>query len=245
MTVLTLCLFVLFVSLGRWQWQRAEYKQSLLQGFAAGQMTTEVLGMRSTRDLPRYARVTLQGTWDLERQFLLDNRTRDGRAGFEVLTPFRLSEGRWVLVNRGWLLFEGFRDRPPDLAAGFPAADLGESVSIVGLVDNLPQVGLASGRLAPTTSGDWPRWTSFPETAELAAALGLHSRNETLEPGQLLLDANSGFGYRRDWTAFATGKGPEQNWSYAIQWWSFAVVLLILYVGLNLRRRVDHVGERS
>lgn len=244
MTVLTLCLLMLFLSLGRWQWERAQYKQSLLQNFVAGQATTEFLGTRSTQDFPRYARVTLNGVWDLERQFLLDNRTRDGRAGFEVLTPFRLEDGRWVLVNRGWLLFEGFRDRLPDLDTGFPPTELGRSVSIAGLIDDLPQSGLASGRLAPTTAGDWPKLTSFPQTGELAAAMGLRD-TETLEPGQLLLDADRGFGYRRDWAAFATGKGPEQNWSYAIQWWSFAVVLLILYVGLNLRRRVDHVGERS
>ncbi|MEN9790027.1 MAG: hypothetical protein RLZZ473_2091, partial [Pseudomonadota bacterium] len=29
---------------------------------------------------------------------------------------------------------------------------------------------------------------------------------------------------------------PEQNWSYAIQWWAFAVVLLVLYVALNLKK---------
>jgi surfeit locus 1 family protein len=51
----------------------------------------------------------------------------------------------------------------------------------------------------------------------------------------LLLDEAEPAGYVRGWLPFA--RGPEQNWSYAIQWWSFAVLLLVLYVVLNLRKR--------
>ncbi len=38
---------------------------------------------------------------------------------------------------------------------------------------------------------------------------------------------------------FATGTPgipPERNFSYAIQWWSFALLALALFVGLNLKR---------
>ena len=38
-------------------------------------------------------------------------------------------------------------------------------------------------------------------------------------------------GYVRAWQP--GGRGPEQNWSYAIQWWSFAVVLVVLGGGWN------------
>ena len=77
---------------------------------------------------------------------------------------------------------------------------------------------------------DWPRLTSFPTSSQLASALGAR-----LERRVLLLDAGEPRGYVRAWKP--GGRGPEQNWSYAIQWWSFAVVLAGLYVGLNLRRR--------
>lgn len=236
MTGITVCLLILFVALGRWQWNRAEYKQEQQQKFVVAEQATENLGSRSTQDLTRYARVTLHGHWDPSRQFLLDNRTRDGRAGFEVLTPFQLDDGRWVLINRGWILFEGFRNQLPDVVRGMPSTTDSQLVRIQGRIDDLPQAGLASGRLPPVISDEWPKVTSFPATTELAAALDLPP-TQRLEPRQILLDTNSGVGYRRDWTAFATGKGPEQNWSYAIQWWSFAVVLMILYVSLNLRRR--------
>ena len=229
MTALTVLLLTVFVSLGRWQWDRAEQKEALARGFAAGAEQAQPLGALSTATLPRYAVVSVTGEWEAARQFLLDNRTRDGRAGYEVLTPLRLADGRWLLVNRGWLPFEGLRDRLPEVATGLTPG----AVTLRGRLDELPTAGLASGRAAPALSGAWPRVTSFPQTAELAAALG----GVRLEPRVVLLDASAPAGYRRDWRPFV--KGPEQNISYAVQWWSFGVLLLVLFVKMNLRTRDD------
>ncbi len=251
MTGLTVLLCVLFVVLGRWQWGRAEQKRELWAQFARGNGEVMALGARATTDLPRYARVRVEGRWEPLRQFLLDNRTHDGRAGYEVLTPLVLDSGRVLLVNRGWVPFIGYRDRLPDVTAEFadlrdaaqgaaPAAMAGAGVPpedamprrvVLGRLDELPSAGLAGGRAAPALDGPWPRVTAFPRPAELAAALGVATR---LEPRLLLLDAQEPRGYVRDWKP--GGRGPEQNWSYAIQWWSFAVVLLGLYAGLNFRK---------
>lgn len=229
MTGITLLLLILFITLGRWQWGRAEFKQRLGDAFVANTSEIVALGDRSTPSLPRFSRVEVIGGWDGERQFLLDNRTRDGRAGYEVLTPLRLQDGRWLIVNRGWVPFEGYRDRLPDVRL----APIDGEVRVSGLLDELPTAGLAGGRAAPALSGAWPRVTSYPQSVELAQSLGVDPLR--LESRVLLLDASAPDGYRRDWKPFA--KGPEQNWSYAIQWWSFAVVLLVLFVSLNLKKR--------
>ena len=229
LTVLTVLLLAAFVSLGRWQWGRAAHKEALAREFAAGSATVQPLGGRSTQVLARYAQVSVQGEWDATRQFLLDNRIRDGQAGYEVLTPLRLADGRWLLVDRGWLPFGGYRDRLPEVAAGLPAGP----VTVRGRIDALPVAGIASGRAAPALQGAWPRVTSFPQPTELAAALG----GVRLEPQVLLLDAREPAGYRRDWQPFV--RGPEQNISYAFQWWSFGVLLLVLFVGLNLKDKDD------
>ncbi len=239
MTGLTVLLCVLFVVLGRWQWGRAEQKRELWAQFERGGGEVVALGGRATTDLPRYARVRVEGRWGPERQFLLDNRTHDGRAGYEVLTPLVLDDGRVLLVNRGWVPFAGYRDRLPDVTTEFAALrEAGASsngtlprVTVSGRLDELPSAGLAGGRGAPALEGSWPRVTAYPRPAELAAALGDRTR---LEPRLLLLEATEPRGYLREWKP--GGRGPEQNWSYAIQWWSFAVVLLGLYVGLNLRK---------
>jgi len=231
MTAATVLLLVLFVNLGRWQWGRAEFKQHLMTEFTRQSERVITLAGRShAASLPRYARVEATGVWDGSRQFLLDNRTRDGRAGYEVLTPLWLGDDRWLLVNRGWVPFTGYRDRLPDVALG--AVSL-QQVRVRGRLDNLPVAGLIGGRAAPALAGAWPRLTSFPEERELAAALGVDTTR--LEPRVLLLDDAAPDGYLRGWRPFV--KGPEQNWAYAIQWWSFAVLLLVLYVTLNLKKQ--------
>ncbi len=78
---------------------------------------------RGTAGLPEFrrafrdsARISLSGTFIHDQQFLLDNRSHQGRPGWEVLTPLALDDGRLILVNRGWIPFSGDRTRLPDVA---------------------------------------------------------------------------------------------------------------------------------
>jgi surfeit locus 1 family protein len=65
--------------------------------------------------------------------------------------------------------------------------------------------------------------------SQLSVALGA-----PLEPRMVLLDAAAEDGYVRDW--HPPGMEPIRHWSYAVQWWCFAFVLFVLWVGLNLRK---------
>ena len=100
---------------------------------------------------------------------------------------------------------------------------------ITGRVDELPSGGLASGHAAPDAKAPWPKVTSFPTHDELAGTLG-----ENLQKRIVLLDAEVPGGYVREWSP--PGMPPSRHFSYAIQWWGFAVVLLVLYFGLNFRK---------
>ncbi|MCC7463810.1 MAG: SURF1 family protein [Gammaproteobacteria bacterium] len=226
--LLTLAAITLFGALGRWQWQRAAEKRAMNAAFAAGGSVVEALGSRATATLPRYQLVALRGRYDVRHQFLLDNINRGPQAGYEVLTPLQLQDGRWLLVNRGWLpLVAGGRERLPDI--GF-AADAERTVR--GRLDQLPVTALSAGRMPPAVTGAWPRLTSFPRTAELALALG-----HALEPRQLLLAAGEPDGYRRDWRSAGAVIGPERHLAYAVQWWGLALLALVLFVVMNLRSR--------
>ncbi|MCB1624437.1 MAG: SURF1 family protein [Pseudomonadales bacterium] len=226
MTVATILFGSLFVTLGFWQWQRGAERQATWDAFARSTNSAIEVGTAHLAVLPEFSRVRLRGSYAPERQFLLDNRIFDGRAGYEILTPFVLTDGHVVLVNRGWIPFAGFRDQLPDVAFDAPHVS-----TIVGRIDELPSAGLASGRAAPQTTAGWPRVTSFPRMTELAAALG-----RPLESRIVLLDADAAYGYERHWAA--PGLNPMRHVGYAVQWWGFAVVLLGLYVGLNLRKVV-------
>jgi surfeit locus 1 family protein len=223
-TVLTVALCVAFCFLGRWQWDRAELRQAEYDRFAAGAERVIPLGTRSVEQIPRFQRVSLVGHLDPDHQFLLDNRSYQGRAGFEVLTPLQRPNGHVVLVDRGWVPFSGRRERLPGVAL-----EARDTLTVVGRVDSLPSAGLASGRAAPSAQDPWPKVTAFPSMSQLSTALGV-----PLESAIILLDPQEADGYVRDW--HPPGMEPIRHWSYAVQWWSFGVVSLVLWMGLSLRK---------
>lgn len=224
MTLLTLVLCALFVRLGFWQWHRWEESAAAWSRFARGADAVQPLGARSLAEVALYRRVSVSGRLDGQHQFLLDNLSYRGRPGYQVLTPLALSGGGVLLVDRGWVPFTGARARLPDVHLTDEA-----SVTLSGRVADLPSAGLASGRAAPNPADPWPRVTSFPRTEELARALGV-----PLAGRILLLDPDAPHGYVRDWQP--PGMAPLRHLSYAIQWWCFAALVLIVWAIMSVRR---------
>jgi surfeit locus 1 family protein len=225
MTLLTVALCLVFVRLGNWQWERGVHRQAEWDAFARGADAPVPLGARSLRSFERFKRIAVTGSWDATHQFLLDNRSHAGLPGYEVLTPLQLPDGRVLLVDRGWVAFTGSRARLPDITL-----EGRQPVSLSGRLDNLPVGGLALGHAAPAADAVWPKITSFPTLAELGAALG-----HPVEPWMLQLDPASGGGYVRDWQP--PGLPPLRHFSYAIQWWGFAVTLVIIWGIMSARRQ--------
>ncbi len=223
-TVLALLSCALFIRLGVWQWHRGLERQAEWSRFARGTDTLTPLGDRALTELPLYQRLSVTGTLDGAHQFLLDNRSYHGRAGYEVLTPLQRTSGRVLLVDRGWVPFTGSRRTLPSVTL----AD-GAALSLCGRAANLPSAGLASGRAAPGSADPWPKVTSFPTADELAQALG-----EPVESRILLLDAQAPLGYVRDWQP--PGMAPLRHFSYAIQWWCFAALALVVWAVMSRRR---------
>lgn len=218
--LLALAACLLCVRLGFWQWQRGGVRAAEAQRFAAGAATLITLADSAVTALPLYQHVRAQGTLDGAHQFLLDNRSFAGRAGYEVLTPLRRARAATLLIDRGWVPFSGTRRVLPDVHLdGEPA------VSLTGVLADLPSAGLALGRAPP--AGEWPKVTSFPDMAQLQAALG-----EPLEVRILWLDPAAPYGYARDW--HAPGMSPLRHYSYAIQWWCFAALALLTWSVMTL-----------
>lgn len=220
-TLFTAFFLPLLLALGAWQLDRGADKQALFDDFAAGGATVALDGTsRGLETLRRYAPVRATGRYLAERQFLLDNMVEGGTAGYRVLTPLVLGEGRAVLVDRGWV--------PRDFAAAGPppvAVD-GTVRTVTGKLDSLPRPGLdLDTEIAP----GWPKVVQFPSLDELSDMSGLE-----LVPGLLLLDAAEPDGYRRDWRP--SDFGPERHLGYAVQWFALAATLVILYLAWSFRK---------
>ncbi len=223
MLVLALLAAAAFTSLGFWQWHKGQVRRGQWDDFSRGAQVLLDLGSSATTAIALYQRVRAHGTLDAQHQFLLDNRSYRGTAGYEVLTPLRRTGAATLLVDRGWVPFTGSRAQLPDVGVGEAP------VSLNGRLAPLPSAGLALGHAAPLP-GPWPKVTGFPQMPELAAAYGA-----ALEPRILLLDPSQPAGYVRDWQP--PGMAPLRHFSYAIQWWSFAALALFLWVFMSLRKR--------
>ena len=222
-TLAALVLAALFVRLGVWQWQRGVSRQEEWTRYARGADQLHALDARPTSEVPLFQRVSVSGRLDSTHQFLLDNRTHDGRPGYEVLTPLARADAPALLIDRGWVPFTGSRTRPPPIDFTAPP-----TVMLTGRIAMLPSPGLALGRAAPVADASWPKVTSYPDMTWLANALGV-----PLEPRIVLLDPGAPFGYVREWQA--PGLSPLRHFSYAIQWWSFAALALIGWLVMSRR----------
>jgi surfeit locus 1 family protein len=56
-----------------------------------------------------------------------------------------------------------------------------------------------------------------------------------LQPVILLLDGADPHGFRRDWQP-VYGVTPDKHRAYAAQWFTMALVLVLIYIGVNTRR---------
>jgi surfeit locus 1 family protein len=225
MTLLTLALLALLISLGRWQLRRADEKQALYDSFASGADATRLIDA-TTAPLPRYQHVEAAGHYDATRQVLIDNMVEEsGQAGYFVITPFELSDGAWILVNRGWVPLGASRAQRPSIPAR------AEVQTLHGRADKLPSPGIQLGtRIA--LSPPYPVVASFPTHDEVATLLKEPRWSPAAE--LILLDPAEADGYVRHWTA--PGFPPMRHIGYAVQWFGLAAALAVIYIVTNSRR---------
>ena len=159
------------LALGRWQLARADEKIALLESARRSSAQPAVV-LERVVDLETAARghrrVRVAGRWDDERQLLWDNRAHAGRAGYEVVTPVRLADGRLALVNRGWVAPGATRAALPDVS--LPPAARDADVVLEGLLSR-PSKGFARGP-ALAEDGPWPRVLQYFDYAAIARAFG-------------------------------------------------------------------------
>ena len=203
-----------FIALGNWQSRRATEKRELAAALDRAAQSVPV-------DLPAqdviHRRVAARGTFVPQHTVFLDNKLRNGRPGYEVVTPLRLSHSSWdVLVNRGWVAAPASRQQLP--AVRTPGTDL----RVEGIaLERIPHA------LEPKPSSGPVRQNL--DIAAFAAETGLK-----LLPLVVEQHSDSGDGLARDWPR--PDLGIEKHESYSLQWYSFAALAVVLGIIFSFRR---------
>ncbi|MGH8729344.1 MAG: SURF1 family protein [Burkholderiales bacterium] len=165
-------------------------------------------------------RVAAQGVFDPESTIYLDNKVREGVAGYEVLSLLRLEGGRKpVLVNRGWIAQGPTRDELP----GVPLPQ-GE-VTIEG-VAQLPSERVLE--LSDETI-QGKVWQNLDLERYRAVFRG------DVQPFVILQQSTSADGLKRDWKFPNAGAGKHR--AYAVQWFALAALTVTFYFAVGRREK--------
>ncbi|NUR73952.1 MAG: SURF1 family protein [Hamadaea sp.] len=233
--VAALALAAIMVFLGRWQLDRYELRTTMNDRIAAGESGEAVpvasvlprpeggagtVGAR-TPDDAAWQRVSVTGVYDSTRELLVRNRTGQGQAGFEVITPLVQADGTAVLIDRGWIPAS---PKGPTVAPAVPAAPTG-TVTVIG-------------RVHPSESGGTDTLTVDGRTEIRRIVTGPIARylNQYAVYDAYLLAVDGTPGVTAAPVAVPT-QNAWQNAAYVVQWWLFAGLTLVGFVYL-LRKEI-------
>ncbi len=228
--LLILIVVAVTLRLGFWQRDRAHQKESLQARITQFENApAQPIGGApiALKDI-EFHRVRALGSFVPDKVVYLDNRPYNDQPGFYVVMPFKLADGGYVLINRGWLP-RNINDRtviePYDTPSG--------QIQIEGIA-----------RADATRAFELGQGGSDPhqlirqnlDVGAYAAETGL-----PLQPFVIQQLSDDGDKLVRDWPAPITD--VERNYGYMFQWWGMAVAAVGF--GLYAARRAARKEHTS
>ncbi len=216
------------VGLGFWQLDRRDQKRqrNALIRQRMAEPPLRVVGPLDDPVLLAYRPAIVAGTFDYEHEVVLRTRTREGRAGVRLLTPLHISGTEHsVLVDRGWIPYE---EGEPEARSVYRETG---PVELHGLLHP------SQTRPSSFAPADPPLGPDRPRLDEWFRADVTRIQEQTPYPllpfyvEQSAAPGENGPPWRDGQVTLS--EGPHL--SYAIQWFSFAVVLLAGYVARATR----------
>ncbi|WP_130437464.1 SURF1 family protein [Streptomyces sp. BK239] len=243
LTLVALLLIPTMIRLGIWQMHRYEERtaRNQLVSDALSSAPVPVERMTSpghvvTRD-ERYRNVSATGRFDTSREVVVRRRVNaDEAVGFHVLTPFVLTDGKVLLVNRGWVP----ADAPTQTA--FPRVPAPPAGQIT-----------VTGRLMPDETTEASGIKDLKGLPDRQVML-INSEQEARRLGAPVLGgyiALTSPAPRGDTPQLIGRPGDEDaalNYAYAIQWWLFSAAVPVGWVVLvrrELRDRRESAQEQT
>ncbi len=234
--IFVLVIVVTMINLGFWQLARLDERKAAnavvtnaMKQDAKPLATVLPAGTAATSEQVKaadYQPVYVTGTYRVDEQVLVTNRTNNGAPGYWVVTPLVQADGTAVAINRGWVPYSYTEDGPwEDFAP--PTG----SVTVQGLLRQ-SQVRETNGLVSSPKDAEVG---TLRVLARLDVGRLAQQTDERLIPGYISLRAQDPS--QNDLPVPVPlpelSQGPHLG--YAIQWFAFALLTLIVYP-LLLRR---------
>lgn len=224
MSFLAAILIGLFVMLGNWQLERANFKREIQNRYL--QQLEEphqfIILESEKNDSYSYRKIKLTGEYRSSRIILVDNMIHQGKAGYHILVPFFIDSGRQaVLVNRGWVAADYDRAVLPAIK---PPKNLHE---VLGIVTIPSTEGFRLGTVEISKS--WPQRILYIDLEKIQQGVDFDLLPYVIWQAPEMDDY-----YIREWQPIWLP--PEKSEAYAVQWFSFGFIILILFIALNLKK---------
>ena len=217
----------ILVKLGFWQLGRADEKQVMLENLQAkAHLPAMTLQQALEQTEPDQTLVQVHGQSVESVFFVVDNQKRAGRLGFEVYGLWQAENGKdYYLVSRGWLPRKDFYQKVPAVPS-FQQTELKGTLYFS-----------KGGNKVVADNAHWQKegnsWLigqfDLQTIAEKAREIGYDTAPFVIRQ-QAQLDSP----FVRQWDLMASP--PEKHLAYAIQWFGMALVLIMLFMVLNLKR---------
>jgi surfeit locus 1 family protein len=228
--LLVILLMGLFVKLGFWQLHKAQYKQHIEETYQVS-LHKDTRLLRDFMDAPEqleFQKVMIDGRYETKFQFLVDNVVENGRAGFYVITPFKIANSeRYVLVNRGWI---AGKDRHYEIPSFSTSNVLTKIEGMVWIPSN--KIFTLENASTYKNATHWEMvWQNLDmKRFKEIAPIKVLSIIIKLDPKQ----AQDGF--VRNWQL------PQSrimtNLSYAYQWFGFAIASALLFLYTSIKKEI-------
>ena len=217
MTVFAVPSLALLLALGTWQVARMQWKEALISEFTARAQGEAISppGAAAAAGL-RFQRLALSGVWMHEAEIQMTGRTFEGTAGYHVVTPMRLDDGRILLVNRGWVAqdYRQPESRPKSLASGRRE------------IEAILRLPARKGYFVPENDPVRNDWFTLDiddiaDHRDLGADVIRAYRADALRPDGP---------YTQPIGAAVDIDIPNNHWHYALTWYGIALGLIGVYI---------------
>lgn len=220
-TIATIIVMLITANLGRWQLNRADEKRTLQQQYELMQAQPKVTlrgDEGNNLSYLQFGKIEVQGHFNSRHQIFLDNQVEDTSAGYHVLTPLLLLDGKhYILVNRGWISRSPSYPKPPKIDA--PAGEV--TITGYGLMPAKRFFELSSDTIQDSV---WQNLTfdRYKRQTGLNVLPLILVQTENNSKGLIPVRQKPQFGI-------------EKHEGYAFQWFSMAACVVLFYLFFNVR----------